>query len=70
MNKGTGVHDQHVGLTGVRHRRMPSLDEKPDHHLGIDLILGAAKREQKDLHRLTGEKEIAGHGIWPDEEAV
>ena len=44
-----GVHDRDVGLLdGRRSVRKPSFAEQAEHGLGVDLVLGAAERDERE----------------------
>ena len=48
---GLDVADHHaVGVGRVARELMPRLPGEPQHHLGVDEVLGAAERDHSDLH--------------------
>ena len=50
VDERTRVHHQHVGLGGLARDLVPGTFGKPQHHLGIDEVLGAAEGNQSNFH--------------------
>ena len=44
------VDDEDVGLARIGGERVPGLLGQPQHHLGVDEVLGAAEGDHSDFH--------------------
>ena len=50
VDERTRVHHEHVGLAGLARDLVPGTFGKPQHHLGIDEVLGAAEGNKSNFH--------------------
>jgi hypothetical protein len=50
VDERTGVHHEHVGVSGVAGDLVARLLGETEHHLGVDEILGAPERNKTNLH--------------------
>ena len=52
VDERAGVDDEHVGVGGIAGQLMPRLLGEPEHHLGVDEVLGAAEGDHSNLHAM------------------
>jgi len=45
IDERAGVHDEHVGASGVARQLVTRFARKPQHHLGVDEVFRAAERD-------------------------
>ena len=50
VDERAGVDDEHVGVGGIAGELMPLFLGEPEHHLGVDEVLGAAERDHSNFH--------------------
>ena len=50
VDEGAGVHDEDVGRGRIVGQLVPRLLREPEHHFGIDEVLGTAEGHEANLH--------------------